>query len=218
LRLPKPEPRDLAPTAADVDKVRAAAHDQGRHRAAFAYALQFETTARQWDIIGQWVDISDPRPSSVTHLGRKWIGATWANIDENMIFTITPSKTEGTTRAKIHVNLGRCPMVMAEIALIPEDARSGPLVLNETTGRPYATKAWDRVWHGAREAAGLSTDLWNRDLRAGGITEAEMAGASVDDRAKMAGHSKKVNASVYSRDRLAASDRVVEARERFRKG
>ena len=45
-----------------------------------------------------------------------------------------------------------------------------------------------------------------------------MAGISVDDRAKLAGHSKKTNATVYSRDRLAASDRVIEARERFRKG
>ena len=45
-----------------------------------------------------------------------------------------------------------------------------------------------------------------------------MAGAAVDDRAKLAGHSSKVNREVYSRDVLAASDRVVEARERFRKG
>ncbi len=44
-----------------------------------------------------------------------------------------------------------------------------------------------------------------------------MAGAAVEDRAKMAGHSTKVNASVYSRDRLAASDRMIEARQRFRR-
>lgn len=217
LRLPEPAPRDMAPTAADVDKLREAAHGLGYHSAAFCYALQFETTARQWDLIGQWADMSDPRPSAVTCRGEKWIGPTWAAIDANAILTLTPSKTENTTRAKVHVNLSRCPMVMAELALIPEKARRGPLIVNEATRLPYRWSTWREAWRAVREDAGLSPDLWNRDLRAGGITEAEMAGATVDDRAKLAGHSKKVNASVYSRDRLAASDRVVEARERFRR-
>ena len=74
------------------------------------------------------------------------------------------------------------------------------------------------TWRAVRAAAGLSPELWNRDLRAGGITEGQMAGAALEDRAKMAGHSAKINQAVYSRDRLAASNRVVEARERFRRG
>jgi hypothetical protein len=109
-------------------------------------------------------------------------------------------------------------MVMEELARIPEEARKGPLVIHEATGLPYQRSSWEWLWRQVREAAGLPSELWNRDLRAGGITEAEMAGASVDDRAKLAGHSKRINESVYSRDRLAASDRVVEARERFRRG
>ena len=68
------------------------------------------------------------------------------------------------------------------------------------------------------EAAGLPAALWNRDLRSGGVTEGQMAGAAAEDRAKMAGHSTKVNVRVYSRDTLAASNRVIEARERFRRG
>ena len=218
LRLPSPAPRDQAPTAADVEKARAAAHALGRHRAALCYALQFETTARQWDLIGQWIDAADPRLSAVVSGGRKWIGPTWAAIDGNMILSLTPSKTEATTRAKVHVNLSKCPMVMAELVLIPPAERVGPLIVNEFTGLPYLVGRFQEVWTDVRKAAGLPAGLWNRDLRAGGITEAEMAGVSVDDRAKLAGHSSKVNREVYSRDRLAASDRVVEARDRFRKG
>lgn len=215
LRLPSPMARDFAPTAADVARACAAAHDMGHPRAALAYAFQFETTARQWDITGKWVAMSDPRPSAVTFNGRKWFGPTFSSIDANGVLTIIPSKTERTTRAKVHVNLTRCPMVTAELAKIAEADRHGPLVVNPD-GRPYNDQVFTKLWRAVRERAGLPEGLWNRDLRAGGVTEAEMAGASAEDRAKLAGHSKKVNEDIYSRDRLAASDRVVEARERFR--
>ena len=217
LRLPSPAPRDQAPTAADIDKARAAAHALGKHRAAFCYALQFETIARQWDLIGQWVEMSDPRPSAVLANGRKWIGPTWANIDDNFVLTIVPTKTETTTRAKVHVNLSKCGMVMEELARIPESGRVGPLIIHEATGLPYLRSSWEWLWREVRTEAGLSEKLWNRDLRAGGNTEAEIAGATTDDRAKLGAHSSKVNAAVYSRDVLAASDRVVEARARFRR-
>ena len=108
----------------------------GRHRAAFAFAVQFETTARQWDVVGQWTRMDDPRPSALTFGSHKWIGPTWSAIDANLILTLTPSKTERSTGAKIHVDLSRCPMVVEELANIPQEARSGPLVVNEATGRP----------------------------------------------------------------------------------
>jgi hypothetical protein len=218
LRLPKPKARTFAPTAADVEKLRAAAHALGHHRAAFAYALQFEACVRQWDLIGQWEPLSDPRPSAILHHGKKWIGPSWSAIDRNLVLSLTPSKTERTTGAKVHVDLSRCPMIMTELAMIPVEACSGPLIVNEATGRPYARQAWEWLWQAVREAAGLPSELWNRDLRAGGVTEAQMAGAAAEDRAKVAGHSQKVNEGVYARDRLVASNRVIEARQRFREG
>ncbi len=45
-----------------------------------------------------------------------------------------------------------------------------------------------------------------------------IAGASSDDRAKLAGHSKKITRRVYDRDVLVSSSRVNEARAKFRKG
>lgn len=218
MTLPSPSPRDQAPTAADVERALTAAHELGRPRLALCYALQFETMVRQWDLIGQWAPLSDPRPSAVTWKGEKWIGPTWAAIDENLVLTITPTKTEKSTRARVHVNLSRCPMVMKELASIPESARMGPLIVNEHTGLPWHADTFRSAWAEVRERAGLPTSLWNRDLRAGGNTEAEIAGAGVEDRAKVAGHSTKVNERVYSRDRLAASDRVVQLRAKLRSG
>ncbi len=218
LRLPKPRPRALAPTAADVEKAREAAHELGRHRAALAFALQFETSARLWDVIGQWVALDDPRPSAVISGRRKWVGPTWANIDGSLVLSFSPSKTDQTTRARVHVPLSRCPMVTEELAKIPQDHRAGPLIFDEKTGLPYFHPTWINLWQKVRAKAELDPRLWSRDLRAGGITEAQMAGATPEDRAKMAGHSTKVNQEVYARDNVKASGRVVEARERFRKG
>jgi len=214
LRLPGPKARDVAPTADEVELARAAAHRLGHPRAALAYALQFETMARQWDIIGQWVPLDDPRPSAVIRGRLKWIGPTWAAIDERGVLKIKPTKTEGSTGATIHVDLSGCQMVMAELAQIPGAERVGPLVTFE--GAPYPKNAFDRLWRRVRKGAGLPDGMWNRDLRAGGVTEAQIAGASAEDRAKLAGHSKRVNEQVYARDRLAASGRVVELRAKLR--
>jgi hypothetical protein len=48
LRLPAPKAREEAPDAE-----------------VFAYALQFETAVRQNDVVGLWVPMDDPRPSSI---------------------------------------------------------------------------------------------------------------------------------------------------------
>lgn len=214
-----PEPRNQAPTAVDVAAAMAAAHRLGRPSAALAYALQFETSARQWDIIGQWVPMADERPSSVFRgRGRKkWIGPTWASIDANMTLSLIPSKTSKTTRARVRVGLTNCPMIMSEIASIPPELRTGPLIVDEHTRLPYTDRQFTEVWRDVRSEAGLSPLLWNRDLRAGALTEGGMAGASADDRAKLAGHSgAKMTRSVYDRDVLVASNRVAAARAKFR--
>ena len=69
------------------------------------YALQFETTLRQRDVIGEWVELADPRPSSILGYGQKWLGPTWANIDDNLIMRVTPSKTENTTEKRVTFDL-----------------------------------------------------------------------------------------------------------------
>jgi hypothetical protein len=214
-QLPEPKPRQYAPTAADVEKIRAAAHAAGAPRRAFAYALQFETQLRQWDVIGTWVDLSDPRPSTFIDHGKKWIGPKWSDLD-GLLLPVTPGKTAERSNARACFDLSVCPMVMQELAHIPEAERTGPLVINEATGGPYVAKTFQGNWQRDFRAAGMPKGMWNRDLRAGGNTEASEAGARQEDRAKVAAHSEWINAKVYDRDTVEAHRRVMAERVKRR--
>jgi hypothetical protein len=213
-----PKPRKYAPTAAQVIAARKAAHANGAPSRALVYALQFETTARQWDWIGRWVPLSDLRVSDITSAGMKWIGPRWSDIDKDLILSIKPTKTEDTTEVEIAYDLAVCPMVMAELALIPEEKRSGPLVINPNTGLPYREEAFREGWRKDYALAGIPKQIWNRDTRAGGITEGKLSGASRDDRRRLAGHSKEEQTDDYERLTvdLDAHRKVMAARKRFR--
>jgi integrase len=168
-------------------------------------------------VIGQWLPLSDPRPSVVLHRGFKWIGPTWANIDANNVLTYTPTKTENTSAVRVHADLSKCPMVLEEIARLPPEKRVGPLIVAETTGRPYSNHNFHPRWRLVANHAGIPNSTWNRDLKAGGVTEGSRAGASTDDLAKLAAHSnKRTTAQVYDRDVLEATRRVSDKRKVFR--
>jgi hypothetical protein len=212
-----PKPRVFYPTATEIERARTAARQAKRPLRALAYALQFETTLRQRDVIGEWVALSDPRPSSILGYGQKWLGPTWAQIDTHLILRLTPSKTENTSEIKVAFDLTECPMVMAELATIPDGKRKGPLITDERTGLPYRYDVWGAGWRRDRKAADISPQVWNRDLRAGGLTEGDLAGASIDDRSKIAGHaSKRITARVYDRNTLEAHRRQAAARRLHR--
>lgn len=213
-----PSPRTAAPTAQEIVRARVAAHEFGHPRAALAYALQYEAMLRQWDVRGTWTPLSDTRPSAVIYGRHKWLGPTWANIDDKLVLTITPSKTERTTGKEIKVDLTTLEMVMEEISRIPSEERVGPLIPDPKTGRPYTKDRWLRLWRKIAKKAEISPGTWNRDLRAGGITEGRAADVKTDDLAKVAGHSsERTTAKVYDRAVLEAGRRVADARRTARR-
>lgn len=213
LEFPGNKPRTQAPTADDIVAARKAAHAAGAPSRALTYALQFETTLRQWDVIGIWVPLSDLRPSGVVGYGEKWFGPAWSNVDEHMILRLTHGKTEDTSGMAGTFDLSLCPMVREELASVPAEGRTGPLIINESTGLPYRYQQFKDAWKSDFKAAGLKAKLWNRDLRAGGVTEGGIAGASIEDRRKVAGHTtNRPTAQIYDRDRLEAHRRVAKAR------
>lgn len=216
LEFPAPKRREFAPTAEQVIAARKAAHANGASRRALCYAIQYETTLRQWDVIGQRLPLHDQRPAIVLPDGDKWIGPTWESIDGNLILRVTPTKTEGITDVRGTFDLRVCPMVMEELALIPDAERTGPLIINEATGVPYGGQQFETGWRRDFRTAGLPVKMWNRDLRAGGSTEASKAGANREDRAKVAGHSVEMQAKVYDRDTVEAHRRVMAQRTAFR--
>lgn len=131
-----------------------------------------------------------------------------------MVLRYTPTKTQTTTGKAVVVDLRACPMVMEEIERIPQDARSGPLIVNRRTGLPYSDTTFKDVWRDARKAAGIPEGVWNRDLRKSGSTEARAAGAAIDDLQKLMGHAEgsKVTATVYDQAALEAHRRIAQAR------
>jgi integrase len=214
---PAPRPRKEAPTAAEIIAARQAAHALGHAPAARSYAFQFEGAMRQWDVIGKWVPLSDKRPSLIIDGGKKWVGPTWSQVDEYNILRYAPSKTLHSSGAEVVLDLKALPMVMEEIAMVPEEARCGPLIVNPRTGLPYRHEYFRVLWRRCAEQAGIPASVWNRDTRAAGVTEGRQAGAPTDDLAKTAGHSnKRTTARVYDRDRLQAARRVAAARSAYR--
>jgi integrase len=145
--------------------------------------------------------------------GEKWIGPTWQQVDAGMVLRVTPSKTEDTSEARVAFDLRECPMIAEEIERIEATRRIGPLIVAEHTGLPYRHETFRRAWRRDAQVAGIPRNVWNRDLRAGGVTEAREAGASTDDVAKTAGHTdKRTTARVYDRAALEAARRVSRAR------
>jgi len=213
LSFPKPAPRDKVMTAEHVEAVRAAAHANGNPSRALAYAFQFETALRQWDVIGQWYPLDYPITSDVIGPRGKWHGLRWSNIDEHMILRFRPSKTDATTGAEVVIDLKLCPMVLEEIARVTPEKRVGPVVVYERTRLPYTQSEFWYGWRKDRKGTGIGPDVWSRDLRASAVTEATRAGSNLDDAAKVAGHStKRTTAKVYDRARLEAARRFQEAR------
>jgi integrase len=159
--------------------------------------------------------------SAVIGDGEKWFGPTWADIDKDLILTFTPSKTEDDEEApeNIQFDLKECPMVMEEISRIPIEERVGPLIVDMRTSRPYSQWLFRDLWRQCADRVGIPKNVQNRDLRAGGMTESQKAGARLEDVSKQGGHKKiETTAIIYQRDALEAHRRNAAARKAYRNG
>jgi integrase len=85
------------------------------------------------------------------------------------------------------------------------------VIIRTRGGLPYSEDTFQEVWRDVRKAAGIPKEIWNRDLRASGSTEARAAGAPIDDVKKLMGHTARseTTAEVYDRAKLEAHRRIV---------
>lgn len=219
-KIPNPKRREIVITADEVIALRASAHAAGRPSSALAYALVYESTLRLWDVIGQWVPVDSLGISDVvnTRTNKKWFGLRWDDIDANLVLRYVPSKTSMKTGLAVAYPLARAQMVMEELEHWPAEKRTGPVVVYEMNGRPYLSEVFSSMWSNDRKAAELPANIWARDLRASGISEARAAGVATDDAAKVAGHaSTKTTSAVYDRSALEAAERFADSRTIGRK-
>jgi hypothetical protein len=209
-RFKQPRRRRVKLELAHVQAFVAKAIELNRISLALGTALQFETTLRQGDVIGQWEPFAaGAEQSGIVLRGRRWgLGLTWADISAEM--TITKETTK--TGALVGHDLKACPIIQSVLSKIPNTSRVGPLIIDETVGRPYAEHAYSREWRVVARAAGVPDHVWNMDARAGGISEADDAGADLDAIRSAAGHNQASTTARYVRGTIGKSRKVAELR------
>lgn len=183
---------------------------------ALGTAIQFETMMRQKDVIGEWEPLADTADNSGIVFGRRrWVyGLIWTDIPPSLVIRKDTTKTGATVVADLNL----CPLVMRVLALIPQDKRVGPLIIDENAGRPYAQDGYAREWRVVARAAGIPDHIKNMDARAGAISEADDALAPLDEIRSTAGHAQASTTTRYIRGTTGKSKHVAELRQLHRAG
>lgn len=222
--------RDQELTREHAVAICAEAHRMGRPSVALAQAIQFETGMRQKDVVGEWLPLSEPGISDVTHAGTKWLyGLDWKEITETPLGLVVTHRLSKSLKGRSKVLEPRagktmrfqvryCPMIAAELARIHVDDRAGPLITDELHGRPYADCVFAKRWREVARAAGVPDEVQNRDTRAGAITEGIEVSGSVEAAQQFAGHSKKETTQRYNRGAERQTGKILELRSKLHRG
>lgn len=179
---------------------------------ALGQAIQFETTLRQTDVIGVW----RPRPRAleiepgmVVTRQKYWSdGLTWERIATGRI---VGAALKGGGREHYDFDLALLPLTSRVLALFSHNERTGPLIAREP-GVPMQDDHYRKTWRRIATAAGVPKAIWNRDSRAGGLTEATQAGVPLEDLRHLAGHSNAATTAGYARGRAEKIERALKAR------
>ncbi|MDX0572124.1 site-specific integrase [Sinorhizobium medicae] len=172
----------------------------------FVEALKFESALRRIDVIGEWA----PPPEGGAF---RWRGLTGKDISRDMILTLKTSKTG----AELARDLKVMPLVQEALKAfrIPD---IGPVVVDEDTGKPYWENRYTEKFRKVRDAAGVPSNVWSMDARAGAVTETVEATGSLEDASNLATHSTTKTTRRYSRgDGLEKSRQIAKARAEKRK-
>jgi hypothetical protein len=200
-------------TAEQVEAIIAEANRRGFQSIALAQAIQFECLFRQKDLIGEWVPLSERDLSDIEYNGWKWLrGIKWQEIDDDHILRHTTSK-----RLKdIEVDLKLAPMTIAQLTKMGGLLSKGPVIVCETTGRPWKAGNFQSQWRKIATAVGVPKTVRNMDSRAGGISEATDAGAELEHVRHAATHSDIGMTQRYSRNARDKTDNVMQLRAAHR--
>ncbi len=120
------------------------------------------------------------------------------------------------TGAIVSHDLRLCPIVMEVLKHLPPACRVGPIILDEKFRRPFAEHAYAREWRLIARAAKIPDGIRNMDARAGGISEADDAGADLDSIRSAAGHNQASTTARYIRGTIGKSREVAKLRHAHR--
>lgn len=219
MRFENAKPRTAVMRAEQTIAHRNMARELGWKSIALADAMQFDLTLRQKDVIGELVPMNEPFLSDIHFEGKKWVkGARWEEVDENFVFRHVTSKRGKPIEADLHY----APMVMEELSLlagvpVSELRRDmfpagGAMIVSDTKLRPWKAQSFRQRWRKIADLAGIPKDVRSMDARAGAITEATDAGASLEDVRHAATHSDISMTQRYSRGSVEKVANVMKLR------
>lgn len=177
------------------------------HTMSIGVAAQFELMLRQMDIIGEWAPIGATRklPAGIITLDvpasaptEQWAGFfTWENI-AGWRWRMKTSKSK--YRAAQDFDLTRFSLLLPLLEAVPLHERTGAIIKGER-GLPIRARSYYNWFKDIAEPAGIPAEVWNMDARAGGATEAEEAGATVQMIKGALTHTKESTTLRYIRRR-----------------
>jgi integrase len=209
MRFKSPKAREVYINFEQAQAICRIAIKKGLYSIALAQALQFELTLRQIDVIGRWEKTDAPEDGGIVDRGRRWRdGLLWSHLDAGGLLFKNTSKT-GQEAAH---DTTAYPFLREMIDHVPIGKRFGPMIRCETTGLPYRYRHFSKLWRDIAAEAGVPNDVWNRDTRAGGITEGGDAGIDIELLRNQANHQNISTTQRYNRKTLAKTQKVAELR------
>jgi hypothetical protein len=187
---------------------------------AIGVAAQFELLLRQKDIIGEWHASATEAGTAIAKgaVGiaagdETWTGFfTWERIP-GWRWRMRTSKSK--YRAAAEFDLPKHSLLFPLLEQVPHHQRSGAIVKGEH-GLPVRERSYRKWFRAVARAAGIPDEVWNMDTRAGGATEAEESGASLDAIQGALTHSKQDTTLRYIRRRTTKIADVAQARSQKR--
>ncbi|WP_160006884.1 site-specific integrase [Rhizobium sp. 18055] len=210
MRFNVPAARTESITFGQVKAICDKAISKGLYSVALAQALQFELTLRQVDVIGVWEKIEDSHFSGIIYRGKRWQdGLLWSHLSADGILQKATTKVDGVDL--LH-DTTQYPFLRQIMDSVPLSKRIGPMIISEATGLPYQRRYFAAVWRKIASEVGVPNDVWNRDSRAGGVTEGSDAGADIEHLKHHANHTNSSTTQRYNRRTLQKTRSVAQLR------
>jgi hypothetical protein len=205
-------------TALDLGKSGAIPVERGLMM-SIGVAAQFELMLRQMDVIGEWAPIGAARklPDGIAVLDlpataptERWAGFfTWEHIPGWRWRTKT---SKSKYRAGVEFDLTSFSLLHPLLEAVPHDQRAGAIVKGER-GLPIRARSYGNWFRDIARAAGIPDVVWSMDARAGGATEADEAGVTLEAIQGAMTHTNKVTTLRYLRGaRTKKLSAIAEAR------
>lgn len=137
---------------------------------------------------------------------------TWEMIDADWTLRIRRTSKTG---AFVEFDMREHPLAFAELTRVPPEGRKG-LIVHIGNGEPFTENWYSHLWRKIANSAGIPKDVWNRDSRAGAITEALDAGADLNDVRQFATHDQAATTVGYDRASAVKTQRVARLRSAIR--